>query len=194
MHHYLEAKLSQANVIQQEGAMERSLFDYALVPDENAGWIPSMGVINTLLKFGASPNLRGHNKQSPWENALCYLNVVVEGMEQEKTKSKIVMRWGSVIKLLLESGADPTATCQRPTRYINFRSRRIASDQPWSIYEVISRVYASEYSLKHELQRFLERTCNRIESFERKERPRRSQTQTSIRPKRLNAKNSCRQQ
>lgn len=128
--HYLESKLLQHNVI-PGWKHQRSLLDYALVPASETEEFISVGVVTTLLKYGANPNKcekcleRGLNSPtSPWQNALSYLNVKVSGMGKGPRKSYIVRRWIPIIKTLLDSGANPYIGCPMPLRHVNIGHRR----------------------------------------------------------------------
>jgi hypothetical protein len=140
LYHYLDEKLSEDNVLAHEDTKQRPLLDYALVPDEESERLVSLGVIATLLKYGAKPNRLGPGGWTPWQNALSYVNVVVAEMQPEEKKQRFRVQWTPIIKLLLESGADFHARCLGPTRYVHTRHETVISDQLWTIDQVISRI------------------------------------------------------
>jgi hypothetical protein len=113
------------------------------------------------------------NRPSPWQNALGYLNVVIAEMDNGQGKSKVLNQWSPPIRTLLESGANPFAMCSRSTRYVNKKYKRMASDQQWSVFEVIGRAYDSEP------QTFLEQHCEQLKSSKKKARLRISQIQAT---------------
>lgn len=162
LYHYLEAKLSQQNIIGTLG-LPRSLLDYALRPDKETETFVSVGVVSTLLKYGAKPNrLETHSSTSPWQNALGYLNVVVSGMHAGPKRLYIWNLWRPILKVLLDFDANPNAICVEPDKFINIRYKRVRSNKGWSADEVFARAFADDRARIDECLTILEDSRRRF--------------------------------
>lgn len=158
LNYYLRSKLSEDNIIGRE-THPRPLLDYALVPTKESELFLDIGVVMTLLDFGADPNKRGVGEHSPWENALLYLHVDVNCIASIERQSSVLRIWAAVIRQLLEAGADPDAGCRRAIEYNHFDvgHRRLLSNELLAAREIIRMAYHSYPQVQAALLRILDR-------------------------------------
>lgn len=156
LQHYLQMKLTENNIIGQEKS-DRTLIEYALLIRRRSQLYISVGVIRTLLKFGADPNTHSGD-WTLWQIALSRLQVEASLLDEER-RSVLLTKWVDIIKALLDAGADPNTLCPHST---SLPDKRMVSLN--TIKEVISTVYESHPQLKFELLQILaEKREKRIE-------------------------------
>lgn len=139
--YYLDFKLSKHNTVNTE-PVDRSLLDWALVTIKSFEHYVSPGVVRTLVHFGAMPNEPSIGL-SVWEKLLLFLNTHVMEMPSGEQKELALLNYAAIITVLLEAGANPRASSSGPPRQSTriVRHRTVLTEYPWSLEEIISRLY-----------------------------------------------------
>ncbi|KAN0102137.1 hypothetical protein V8E51_012647 [Hyaloscypha variabilis] len=134
---------------------DAALLTCALTPISSSEQLQSLPIITTLLEFGADPNHR-YNGTTPWIEALHYLiskfNPEALRTEKKLLQKQLVM-WASILRLLLQHGADGSVTCLGPwKRGVSGTSQ---NDSIWTAEGVMKEIFADYPGLFLQLQPLL---------------------------------------
>jgi hypothetical protein len=149
LRHYLEVRLKDDALGQ--GTLEKPALDFALVPTTDGEPFVDDATVSLLIGFGADPNKRFEGT-TPWQNCLSYL---ISNYTRLNKNRAILTRWGDIITVLLENGADPKTDCRGPDRFeIRGKMRaKVNVGNTWKISEVIERTFEPLPSTMSNLQR-----------------------------------------